>query len=343
MKNGWPSRLFSLIAALACILCLFAGCGAETAVPENGQAQDDSAERAGAQTADDAQNDDAQNGDAQSGDDTQSGEHAPSVGLAYEVGEDGVSCTVTGMGTCTDTALVIPEQMDGYAVTGIGSEAFLNCTELVSVTILNGATKISNRAFSGCTGLTTVTIPDSVTSIGNSVFSGCSSLVSMTIPFVGDRSGVTIFDRYQYPFGYFFGTRRYEGGTETTQYYYGGTSSTAPTTYFVPATLRSVTVTGGNILFGAFSACVDLTNITICGDLTNIGGTAFYQCTGLTSVTLPGSVTSIDHNAFDGCTNLASITFGGTKVEWGTIRKDSGWNANTGKYTVHCTNGDVSK
>ena len=37
MKNGLPIRLLALAAALACILCLFAGCGADTVVPENGQ------------------------------------------------------------------------------------------------------------------------------------------------------------------------------------------------------------------------------------------------------------------------------------------------------------------
>ena len=42
---------------------------------------------------------------------------APSEGLAYEVNSDGETCKVIGIGTCTDTDLVIPSVMDGYTVT----------------------------------------------------------------------------------------------------------------------------------------------------------------------------------------------------------------------------------
>ena len=78
----------------------------------------------------------------------------------------------------------------------------------------------------------------------------------------------------------------------------------------MPASLTSVTVNGGNILFGAFSNCSGLENIYISDGITNIGECAFYECSGLTSVVIPESVTAIDSMAFNGCTSLPSIVIG---------------------------------
>ena len=197
----------------------------------------------------------------------------------------------------------------GNSVTSIGRSAFYGCTGLTSVTIGNSVTSIGNNAFTGCTGLTSITIPDSVTSIAEGAFSGCSSIESIIIPFVGAKAGVTSSDTYQYPFGYIFGTSSYAGGVATEQYYYGSsTSSTTYKTYYIPSSLKSVTVTGGNILYGVFSYCTGLTSVTIGNGVTSIGKDAFYGCTGLTSVTIPNSVTSIGDWAFAGCSGLTSIT-----------------------------------
>ena len=174
----------------------------------------------------------------------------------------------------------------------------------------NGGTVVSieSSAFVDCTGITSVIVPDSVTSIGEGAFAGCGSLESITIPFIGAEAGKTSADTYQYPFGYIFGTDSYTGGTQVEQYYYGSsTSYTTSTTYYIPASLRSVTVTGGNILYGAFRNCSMLTSVTIGNSVTSIGERAFEDCTGLTSVTIPDSVTSIGSSAFAGCTGLTSV------------------------------------
>ena len=201
------------------------------------------------------------------------------------------------------TSITIPD-----SIRSIGSSAFRNCTGLTSITIPDSVTSIGSYAFSGCSGLTSITIPDSVTSIGESAFSGCSSLESITIPFVGG-SIKTASDTYQYPFGYIFGTSSYAGGVRTQQYYYGrSTTSTTSSYYYIPSSLKSVTVTGGNILYGAFYNCSGLTSITIPDSIRSIGSSAFRNCTGLTSITIPDSVTSIGGSAFNGCNGLTGIT-----------------------------------
>ena len=203
----------------------------------------------------------------------------------------------------------------GNSVTSINEGTFEGCSILANVIIGNGVTSIGSSAFSYCTGLTSITIPNSVKSIGESAFSGCSSLKSITIPIVGAKAGVTSGKTYQYPFGYIFGTSSYDGGVATTQYYsttryYNGysTSITTATTYYIPSSLKSVTVTGGNILYGAFYNCTGLTSITIPDGVTSIDSSAFSGCTGLTSVTIPNSVKSIGESAFSGCTGLTSIS-----------------------------------
>lgn len=175
------------------------------------------------------------------------------------------------------TSITIPD-----SVIGIASDAFFGCNGLTSITIPDGVTSIGNYAFRNCSGLMSITIPDSVKSIGSGAFSGCSSLESITIPFVGGSEGKTSSSTYQYPFGYIFGTSSYTGGTAVRQYYYGSsTSSATSTNYYIPSSLRSVTVTGGNVLYGAFYNCSMLTSVTIGDGVTSIGSSAFYNCDNL--------------------------------------------------------------
>ncbi|MGM9641632.1 MAG: leucine-rich repeat domain-containing protein, partial [Eubacteriales bacterium] len=102
--------------------------------------------------------------------------------LEYTLNSDESGYCVSGIGTCTDTDIVIPETHNGEPVTSIGQSAFSGCTKLSSVTIPDSVTSIGEDAFLGCTSLTSITIPDSVTSIGNYVFFDCTSLTSITIP-----------------------------------------------------------------------------------------------------------------------------------------------------------------
>ncbi len=199
--------------------------------------------------------------------------------------------------------VVIPDY-----VTSIEASGFKDCINILSIEIPDSVTFIGSSAFYGCSNLTSIEIPDSVISIGMGAFNGCSSLQSITIPFVGDKAGKTSSDTYQYPFGYIFGTSSYTGGTATEQDYYGWvTSNTTSSTYYIPTSLYEVTVTGSNILRGAFDNCSSLTSVVIGDSVTSIGDDAFSGCSSLTSVVIGDSVTSIGHYAFFGCSSLTSI------------------------------------
>ena len=205
---------------------------------------------------------------------------------------------------CTKLAAIT---LPGNLLT-IGSSAFSGCTGLAGIDLPDGLVEIGNSAFASCTKLTNVRVPDSVQTIGSGAFGRCSKLTSITIPFVG-ASRKTASDTYQYPFGHLFGTSSFTGGTAVEQVYYGyDTTSLSKTTYYIPTSLKSVTVTGGEILHGAFRNCTMLTSITLPDGITSIGPVAFYCCTGLTSITLPETVQTIGTAAFRSCTKLKAIT-----------------------------------
>ena len=86
--------------------------------------------------------------------------------------------------TGKEETLLIPSELDGHPVTGIGDYAFSDRRSLTSVTIPDSVTSIGDDAFGDCRSLTSVTIPDSVTSIGDDAFSRCPDL-TLTVPWGG--------------------------------------------------------------------------------------------------------------------------------------------------------------
>jgi len=80
-----------------------------------------------------------------------------------------------------DGELIIPSEINGYAVTEIGSNAFNDCTWLTSVIIPDSVNRIWYGAFRGCSELESVNIPDGITVIEADTFKDCTSLSTITV------------------------------------------------------------------------------------------------------------------------------------------------------------------
>jgi hypothetical protein len=202
--------------------------------------------------------------------------------------------------------IVIASTYNGYPVTRIFGNAFLNSTNLTSVTIPTSVTNIGVQAFLGCTSLTSVTIPNSVTIIGLYAFRGCTGLtniaVAMDNPSYSSPDGV-LFNKaqtilIQFPCGR-------DGGYAVPS----GVTTIWPFAFYHCTGLTNVTIPNTVVSIGseAFSGCSGLTGATIPDSVTTIQGLAFYG-TALTSVTIPNSVTNLQYGAFALCTSLTNIT-----------------------------------
>ena len=223
---------------------------------------------------------------------------------------------------------VIPEEIDGCVVTGIGNRAFDGCENLRSVTIPEGVSQIDGGAFNRCDCLESfyvakenvrykaidgfliedddtlvaipgimenVKIPSCVTKIGDDVCAG-SKIKSVTFPDgiieIGENAFLCCMalNNVEIP----------------------ASVKRICTSAFAKGHGRmSVTIANGVEVIGkeAFFLNENITELFIPSSVKEIADQAFGCCFRLERVTFEGVVENISPTAFEGCESLRNIIF----------------------------------
>ena len=214
-----------------------------------------------------------------------------SSGLTYTVNDNGTSCTITGIGTCTDSHVVIPTVIDGYNVTAIATRAFYQCTTMTEITIPSSITNIGTQIFYKAENLHTVYYNSTYSSSLNN-FMNIASIKKVVL------GGKNI------PSYVLYNCSNVETVEIISDVTHIGESAFAFCTSLTSVVMGDSVTSIGRL---AFRGCSSLTSIEIPGSVTSIGSDAFWDCSSLTSIEIPNSVTSIGDGAFCGCDSLTSI------------------------------------
>ena len=233
------------------------------------------------------------NGDPQDGPNT-SGTFGNGFSWKFEEGK----LTISGSGAMPDFAVGDAKPWADYA------------TQIASIKINAGITKVGDNAFNGCITATSVSLPYGLTEIGENAFTNCAfSYISLqeTITTIGAKA---------------FKYCKQLGSIDLSHVTTIGASA------FEGSGLTSVTI-GANVTTiedMTFADCEKLEQVSISsnGKLTAIKGFAFLNCEKLTSITIPATVTSISNNAFKDCDTLATVNCYANpeKLTWGVSADD---------------------
>ena len=191
-----------------------------------------------------------------------------------------VNCTVDNneslFGTCIEKLIV------GNHVTKIPNYAFYGCVDLKRVSFPNTLKQIGEYSFYD-SGLKQVDIPEFVTSIGVAAFSHCSDLENIYVdsknPKYYSDNGVLL-NKYQNRLLICPGAKE---------------------TYVIPDTVTYVERL-------AFSGCVNLSEIELTENITDLGDFIFLDATGIEAVKYNCKI--LNNNAFENCSNLISVNLG---------------------------------
>ena len=231
-------------------------------------------------------------------------------------------------------------------VTSIGNYAFLNCTNLQTVTFGDDGTDpltIGNYAFSNCKSLTSFTLPARTTTVGIKAFESCTALttvnVNATAVFGTESNNVTIGRKGEANYrSYNFDTiTAFDGCTAltainvdsaSTKYEsvdgvlctinYSGDNPTGFITVSVCPMAKTGTLalpaTVDTIDYNSFNNQKGLTAITFPQGVTSALAIQPYafRSASFTSIELPSKLTQIESFSFMGCTSLTAVTIPNT-------------------------------
>ena len=216
----------------------------------------------------------------------------PSEGLKVSQIDD-QSCMIVGIGTCTDTMIRIPSEIEGLKVTAVygGNDWRKNYSQdpIKGIMFPEEVTKIASydRTYSFSNKLETIVLPDTPMDIDGEIFAGT--------PFYANE-------------------KNWSNGA-----LYSGKHLIA-VKYDITDTF-SVNEGTLDIARGAFYESA-ATHVIIPDSVVRINSEAFMHCASLIRLTIGRGVTYIGESALYNCDALSRIVYTGSETEWRSIDKD---------------------
>lgn len=210
-------------------------------------------------------------------------------------------------------------------VASIENDAFCHCSELSTLAMQYDSISVGNYSFYGCdkipslidfskityfgdysfanTEVNKLNLSKNVKYIGKAAFSGCENIEEVTLPFVGCCfEAVKLEER---SFGAIFGTvksdncivQRIENGANKLDYY-------------IPKSIKRVTVLAEALSEGCFNGCDFLTEISL-PNVVNFDKEYFRECLRLKSVSLGASLKKFSAKSLAGCPSTVKFDING--------------------------------
>ena len=205
----------------------------------------------------------------------------------YSFIETPYGAIITGYRGSEFNRLIIPRELNGKTVRGIGNEA-LRRLNITRVLLHDDLYFIGEMAFAG-NHLTNIVIPESIVSIGSSAFSG-NQLTHITIPGSITSIGSSVFS-----------------GNQLTNIFIPDNIIFIGNNAFSENQLTTVTIGDGVISIGSNTFANNRISTLIIGDgVISIGDSAFAN-NQLTNVTIPNNVVSVSSTSFSGNNAINSL------------------------------------
>ncbi len=255
-------------------------------------------------------------------------------GLAYVFNSDKTYYIVYGIGTCTNSDIIIPYKFNGLWVCEIGERAFYDCDTIKGVSLVC-IDSINSKAFYNCSNLEYIVFSDfgSSENVAEDAFDGCENLTNSY--YTGNYDN---FLNFTCGFDIFLIPGKISMYTQTVipencsnewesgyWHYVNGLPELWPAESILSASedLESEQLYGDYSISGigthVDSTIIIPTMMNYWENIIAISSNAFLNCTNITDIVIPNTITSIGDGAFSGCTNLTAVYYTGTMEEWESI------------------------
>lgn len=261
-------------------------------------------------------------------------EYTPSKGLEYSLSDDATYYIVTGIGSCDDSVIVIPEEHDGLPVRAIGISAFKN-EDITHLILSKNIDSIAYDAVDGCSKL-------AFNEYSGAYYLGTAENKFFALAGISDEASDEFKIRSDTKL--VVECALWEANIKSLSIP-ESVANIGNAAFYSCSALESVDIANGvsRIESEVFGNCKKLSSVTLPESVTRIEEQTFAYCAALEEITLTDKIEYIGEYAFSNCESLKDINFIGTTEQWNNIEKDPLWDGYTANYTIHCKDGDIKK